>query len=218
MNVCISPKRRSCAPRMMLAALVAAGLQVLACLPSFAQAALPAARWDSKPDGRAWTQMTLNSLGQHGAGLLGMVPSDIGSFCPAYSAADQDKRMAFWVGLISALAKWESNYKPETKFTEPNIFDAQGNRVVSRGLLQISIESGRGYGCIIPQAEALHDPVVNLACTVRIMNRLITRDGLIGSTASPWKGAAAYWSPFRKADRRRDIRDWTKQQAYCRQL
>jgi len=216
MNVSARPHRRRWTP-LMFAALFVIGMQIMACLPALAQpAGPPAARWDSKPDGRAWTQMTLESLGQHGMGLVSMVPSDIGNYCPAYQTADQSKRMAFWVGLISALAKFESSYKPEAKFTEPNIFDAQGNRVVSRGLLQISIESGRGYGCVIPTAEALHEPVVNLACTVRIMNRLITRDGLIGSTADPWKGAAAYWSPFRKQARRQDIQNWTKRQAYCR--
>ena len=204
------------ARQLIFAALVVAGALALASVPVLAQGALPAARWDHKTDGRVWTQMTLDAIGQHGMGMVATVPVDIANYCPTYPVADATKRMAFWMGLISALAKWESNYKPETTFTEPDIVDAQGNRVVSRGLLQISVESGRSYGCVIPTAEALHEPVVNLACAVRIMNRWIVEDGRINNSARPWRGAARYWSPFRKPARRQDLQAWTKQQAYCR--
>lgn len=200
--------------RAALALAAIAGMQLLSA-PAQSQSALPAASWDHKADGKAWTQMTLDAIGQHGMGMVNIVPSDIAAYCPAYANADQTRRAAFWMGLLSRLSKWESNYKPEERYTEA-FPDAHGNRVVSRGLLQISIESGRGYGCVIPQAEALHEPVVNLACGVRIMNRLVTRDGLISNTSPDWLGAARYWSPFRKQARRTDLQNWTKVQAYCR--
>jgi hypothetical protein len=117
---------------------------------------------------------------------------------------------------MSALTRFESNFDPSVEFTEPNIFNAQGNRVISRGLLQISRESANGYGCGIANEQQLHDPATNLACAVRIMNRLVPRDDVIGSTASPWRGMAAYWSPFRRPDRRTDMQQWTSAQTYCR--
>ncbi len=177
---------------------------------------LPPARWDSRPAGSEWTRLALSGIDAHGQGLLAAVPSDIGLYCPRYAQASQADRRAFWVGLMSALARFESNFDPSVTFTEPNIIDAQGNRVISRGLLQVSRESANGYGCAIADEQQLHNPATNLACAARIMNRLVTRDGVVGSTASPWKGMAAYWSPFRRADRRAEMQQWTSVQAYCR--
>lgn len=217
---------------MNAAAVVFAGLIVSSCMNVFGKpagsgggtdvatdpppvaVAVPA-RWDDKADGAKWTAFTMAALNAHGSALVAATPSDIALYCPKYPSAGAEGRKAFWIGLLSALTKWESSYDPSTSFVEPNVFDANGNRVTSRGLLQISIESGRGYGCAIANDQALHDPQVNLTCAVRIFNRLVVRDGIIGSDAQPWKGAAAYWSPFRNQSKRKDIRDWTKAQSYC---
>jgi hypothetical protein len=181
-----------------------------------AQAPVVTARWDDKHDGRNWTELTWASLQDHGNDLIDTMPADILSYCPGYLKADRNRRAAFWVGLISALAKWESDYKPGTSFTEPNIVDQAGRRVVSRGLLQISMESANSYACAIVNEQDLHNPNVNLSCAVRIMNRLVARDGQIASTTAPWHGAAAYWSPFRRSKHKADLQAWTSQQAYCR--
>lgn len=173
------------------------------------------ARWDGNPQGPTWTQLTMNALQQNGSVLLQFTPADIASYCPGYSAASTSHRAAFWTGLISALARYESNYKPATQFQE-SFLDRNGRRVISRGLLQLSIESANGYGCKIPTAEELHDPAVNLSCTVRIMSRLVTRDGVVANSGAPWRGAAAYWSPFRDPQKKQALQSWTKEQPYCR--
>lgn len=178
--------------------------------------ALPVAQWDSRPAGRDWTRFALGGVDSLAQALLATVPSDVGAYCPRYAQANPADRRAFWVGLMSALARFESDFDPSVEFTEPNIFDVQGNRVVSRGLLQISRESANGYGCGITNELQLHDPATNLTCAVRIMNRLVARDGVIASTASPWRGMAAYWRPFRGPDRRAAIQQWTSAQTYCR--
>lgn len=177
---------------------------------------LPTARWDSQPAGREWTRLALAGIETDGQGLIATQPTDVAAYCPSYTQADSADRRAFWVGLMSALTRFESNFKPDETFTEPNIVDRQGNRVISRGLLQISQESANGYGCQITDAQQLHDPATNLSCAARIMNRLVTRDGVIGSTSGPWKGMAAYWSPFRRADRRAEMQQWISGQSYCR--
>lgn len=173
------------------------------------------ARWDNLSNGAAWTGFAMEALDRFGGALVSSVPSDIESYCPAYPSMPPARRKAFWVGLMSALTKWESSYDPDTKFVEPDVVDAQGRNVTSRGLLQISIESGRGYGCTIENEQQLHDPKVNLTCAVRILNRLVPRAGVVASNSAPWKGAAAYWSPFRRADRRADMRNWTKSLQIC---
>lgn len=177
---------------------------------------MPAARWDSRPAGREWTRLALAGIDENGQGLLATQPADVAAYCPGYAQADAADRRAFWVGLMSALTRFESDFNPDVTFTEPDIIDQQGNKVISRGLLQISQESANGYGCRITDAQQLHDPATNLSCAARIMNRLVTRDGVIGSTSGPWKGMAAYWSPFRHAGRRAEMRQWTSGQSYCR--
>lgn len=180
-----------------------------------AQTSPPPARWDGKPGSARWTADTLAAVADHGWMLVNSVPDDIAAYCPSYPRADQQQRAAFWMGLLSALTPHESNYNPRTTYTE-RFNDNQGRPVISRGLLQISIESANGYGCGITDAQQLHDPQVNLSCGVRIIQRLVTRHGVIASTAEPWRGAAAYWSPFRKPAKRADIAGWTKRQPYCR--
>src|SRR5829696_2457230 len=93
---------------------------------------------------------------------------------------------------------------------------AEGNWVISRGLLQISKESGNGYGCGIVNEMVLHDPATNIACGVRIMARWIGQDGYIARRQNgKWRGLARYWSPFRKDNHKAQMAAWTRQQPYC---
>ena len=159
--------------------------QTTAPVPSTPTAAVPAARWDGRPNGFAWTRDSLAALETVGQGLVATVPSDIAAYCPAYGTASPENRRAFWVGLVSALARHESDFRPELSYQE-NFPDAQGRPVISRGLLQVSQESANGYSCGISDPQQLHEPRTNLTCGIRIANRLVTRDGMIGSTGAPW--------------------------------
>ena len=175
------------------------------------------ARWGSAPPRDAWTQMALAAVDQVGSELWapGFIPSDIQAYCPAYANKAVGDRKLFWVGLISSLAKFESNFDPAVTYQE-SFNDAQGRPVISRGLLQISMESANGYGCGITQATQLHDPRTNLSCGVRIMNRQVPRHRVIAAQRQGrWLGAASYWSPFRREDRRADLASWVARQPYC---
>ena len=156
------------------------------------------AAWARKnPDGR-WTAAAEAAVAA--SGLAGVVPTDIERFCPGYAGADVAGRRQFWVGLLSAVARPESNFKPETKYEE-SFADAQGHRVVSRGLLQISIESAnqRKYGCGIARAEDLHDPATNLACGVKILDAWVQSDRAIANYgAGAPRGGGRYWSTLRE--------------------
>jgi hypothetical protein len=131
--------------------------------------------------------------------LVKLSPKDILTFCPAYFGLDADKRVHFWVGLLSAMAKPESGFKPETKYSEPDIVDAKNQNVVSRGLLQVSMESAnqKVYSCNIKSAEDLHKVDINLNCSARIMQYWVEKDSLIAAASKPAVGASRYWSVLR---------------------
>ncbi|NQZ01269.1 MAG: hypothetical protein HRT45_11440 [Bdellovibrionales bacterium] len=158
--------------------------------------------WHSQhPSSDEWTLLMLESLEEFGQLLIDKRPQDITRFCPEYDSLNAKGRVWFWVYLFSVMARYESAFDPETFFREP-FNDRFGNRVESRGLLQISVESGRGYRCDIPQEEDLHDPAVNLECGVRIMERWIGRDSVLsGQQGSSWRGGARYWAVLRGGSR-----------------
>jgi hypothetical protein len=176
----------------------------------------PPADWDRKPDGPEWTRFAHTAISELGSELLASNPRDVGDYCPSYHRLNQDQRRAFWVYLLSRLARFESNQDPGVRYTE-SFDDSRGNPVISRGLLQISMESANGYGCGIEDAMELHDPETNIRCGVRILNRWVAeRDGVIAArTDGGWRGAARYWSPFRNDTKRSQIASATAAQGYC---
>jgi hypothetical protein len=156
-------------------------------------------KWSEVADSAEWDISLRKALDKHGKVLMNSIPADIDRFSKNYKNLDYFERMNFWAYLISMMAKKESNWKPETSYVE-SFNDSQGNKVVSRGLLQISIESARGYDCPLERAEDLHDPELNLICTVLIMSRWVERDKVISKqdSSGKWLGGARYWSVLRK--------------------
>lgn len=169
-------------------------------MPGFSSAA----QWDSHPQGSAWTEATVAALRTDGADLISSVPGDVGTYCPAYAQASPEKRQAFWVGLVSGMAKYESGWNPL----------ATGGGGKFLGLMQISDDTAAQNGCA--RGEGLLDGRANLSCAVRIMSRQVADDGAIfeGGTGG-WRGIARDWLPFRKKDVREDLAAWTSKQAYC---
>jgi uncharacterized protein YraI len=173
--------------------------------------------WDGKhPDAANWTRYTAEAIATYGSGLTGSVPSDVTSFCPSYPKLSKAERTQFWTGLIAGMAKFESNYNPQTKYTE-SFTDSSGSNVVSRGLLQLSYESAKAYGCSISSGAELHDARTNLTCTVRILNKWIGGDGVVtDSEGSKWLGGARYWSVLRKSSTLNPIISITSNLSVCR--
>ena len=182
---------------------------------------LPVARWDRHDDGKTWTRYTATALNNYGQGLISSAPKDVAQYCPSYAGLQPQQRRAFWIHLISALSKYESNFDPSVKFDEttvdPKMITVSGQPIISRGLLQISKESANGYGCKINEASQLHDANTNLSCAVRILDRWITRDGVIsGQVDAGWRGAARYFSPFRDDNKRQAMQTLSQNLSFCR--
>jgi len=164
--------------------------------------AVPAMRWEHRPESDQWTKATIAALRSHGAALPALTPRDIQTWCPAYPNASQSQREAFWVGLLSTLAKHESTWNPR----------AVGGGGRWFGLVQISPATARGYGCQARSGESLKDGVSNLSCAVRIAAVTVPRDGVVSRGG---RGFAADWAPFNESRKRADMIAWTRSQSYC---
>lgn len=175
--------------------------------------------WESKvSDGKAWTSHVSAEIDRLGHNLVDVVPEDANLFCPKFSRLSDAQRKQYWIHMISSMVRFESNFKPATKYTE-GFNDSKGNPVISRGLLQISIESANSYGCGFKNAEELHDPLKNLSCGVRILDRWVGRDGRIaGKVSGSWRGGARYWAVLRAADKNsyNSIVSWSQNLSICK--
>ncbi|KHD89038.1 MAG: hypothetical protein OM95_06210 [Bdellovibrio sp. ArHS] len=175
--------------------------------------------WESKVSaGREWTAHVNNELDRLGQDMLDVIPADASTFCPNYKNLAYAQRKQYWTHLMSSMVKFESNFNTNTSYTE-SFNDSQGRRVVSRGLLQISIESGNAYGCAFKSSKDLHDPLQNLSCGIRILNRWVGRDGRIaGKVSNNWRGGARYWSVLRAGDKTsyNSIVSWSKNLSICK--
>lgn len=166
---------------------------------------IPDARWDFRGDSDSWTRAALSALRSHGSRLEDTVPRDIENWCPAYEENPPHMRRAFWVGMMSALAKHESTYRPA----------AVGGGNLWFGLLQIYPDTARRYGCRATTGEALKDPEDNLSCAIRIMNVTVPRDNAIAVRDSRWRGVAADWGPMTRPSKIAEMSAWTRRQDYC---
>lgn len=169
------------------------------------EANVPNTRWTHQPDHLLWNRSALSALKSHGKPLVDMVPRDIQTWCPHYPDANDADRRAFWLGFMSALAKFESTYKPA----------AVGGGGKWYGLLQILPATARGYKCNVGTGEALKNGAANLSCAVRIMAFTVPRDGVVHAKDKRWRGVSADWGPMRSPSKRADIAGWLNRQPYC---
>ena len=135
------------------------------------------------------------------------VPRDVRRFCPRfYSMQELDKR-AFWAYFFQALAGAEAGLKPRARVrhTEPAVAvtdGVTGRAVRSEGLLQLTYEDQRRYGCdfdwasdrrLKPNAagKTILQPKNNLECGVKILvNQIIDEH-------KPLLSRTGYWSTLR---------------------
>lgn len=175
------------------------------------------AAWSEKNRDGSWTKMTEQAVAR--SPLVKLVPADVQNFCPRYASLPYQQRGQFWVALFSAMAKPESNFKPQS-FYQEKFKDGKGRRVISRGLLQISHESANQprYACDVKQPHNLHDPKVNLSCGVKIMSKWVQTDGVISQPrwSKDPKGGARYWSTLRpQRGKVQQIANFTRQLPFC---
>lgn len=161
--------------------------------------------WDTEAERKAWSAELLKSIRAHKADL------DLGNpdaFIPGYVKLSPDQQVTFWAELIISMAKHESNWNPQTKYLEPAPLN-----IYSVGLLQLSYEDQPAYKLepLDKEKKSLEDPLVNLRCGVKIMARLVSKDGVVASgTKKQSRGAARYWSVLRTGAKLDQIKARTK--------
>jgi len=163
----------------------------------------PPMQWDHHPEGEEWTESTLVAISTKDPLLSDRVPADIDTWCPGYEAADLEERRAFWAGLLSAVAKYESTWNP--------IASGGGGRWI--GLMQISPRTAANYGCEATSAGELKDGEANLECAVEIMSEQVAKDGLVAGGGN--RGIGRDWAPLRSIEKRSAMAAWTREQPYC---
>lgn len=126
-------------------------------------------------------------------GLDKIAITDGRSFCP------NGMHMRNWVHLLGAVARYESNFKPDLQYTEA-FKGSDGKNVISRGLFQISFSSTQQarYGCKWSKQTDLHDPIRNIQCSAKVARALVTENKQVTNhTGTAYRGMARYWSVMR---------------------
>lgn len=165
----------------------------------------PAMAWDHRPEADQWTVSTMSAVAAEDDALASLVPEDIATWCPGYERASMGERRAFWSGLLSAVARYESSWNPKAS--------GGGGRYI--GVMQISPRSAANYGCDADTASELKDGAANLECAVEMVAYHVERDGVVAGHGT--QGVGRDWMPLRDAGKRTAIAEWTRSQAYCQQ-
>jgi hypothetical protein len=136
--------------------------------------------------------------------LSSRVPRDVRKFCPNfYGMSETDKRV-FWAYFFQALAGAEAGLNPTTNVRHPQMAKVDrvtGQPVHSEGLLQLTFEDQKVYGCDfdwdadrkLPKndpARTILQPKNNLQCGIKILNTQII------DHHKPLLTKTSYWSPL----------------------
>lgn len=159
--------------------------------------------WDPQ-----WDAVVERSL--PAAMLSSRVPRDVRRFCPRFYQMDVADKREFWAYFFQALAGAEAglNATANVRHTEPEVSvrdGVTGRLVRSEGLLQLTYEDEKRYGCDFnwqkDKTLSLHDsqktilqPVLNLQCGIRILDRQIIQ------AHKPILSSTSYWSTLRPAN------------------
>lgn len=159
--------------------------------------------WDHRPEAAEWTERAMSAVAAQDSALAASVPADIDTWCPGYENASMTERRAFWSGLMSAVARYESSWNPTAA--------GGGGRYI--GIMQISPASARHHGCTADTAGELKDGGANLECAADMIATGVAADGMVAGGGR--QGAGRDWMPFRNAEKRAAMAAWTRAQPYC---
>ena len=135
------------------------------------------------------------------------VPRDVRRFCPEFYRMTALNKRAFWAYFFQALAGAEAGLRPTARVLQTKPAVAVIDRVTKRdvrsqGLLQLTYEDARRYGCDFDwckdrklsaddPAKTILRPKNNLECGVKILKHQII------DQRKPLFSRSAYWSTLR---------------------
>lgn len=148
-------------------------------------------RWDSPEK----TKVLVRSI-QDAKFLMTVKPKDWQEYTDKWPENTREL-IQFWGNILVEISYYESKWDGSKSYKEA-FRNSQGERIYSRGLFQLSRESGRGYGCSFFEEADLHKDHLNISCAVVILDRWVGRDKVIdGGYSGNWKGGARYWAVLR---------------------
>ena len=131
----------------------------------------------------------------------------VAQFCPSFGTISEADRRAFWAYFFQALAGAEAGLQAtaDVQHTEPQVavMDGVSHRMVrAQGLLQLTYEDSRRYGCDFNWKADKHlpprdprktilQPENNLLCGVSIL------DNQLVDQKKPLMSVSSYWSTLR---------------------
>ncbi len=135
-------------------------------------------------------------------------------FCPRFRSMSEPDRRAFWAYFFQALSGAEAGLKPtsDVRHTEPQVAvtDRVSHRMVrSEGLLQLTYEDSKRYGCDFDWDADRHleehdpnktilQPENNLLCGVNILeNQLVVHRKPLITKSSYWSTLRPDWPGYR---------------------
>jgi hypothetical protein len=146
---------------------------------------------------------------------------DVRRLCPRFDTISEVDKRAFWAYFFQALAAAEAGLKPTTnvRHTEASVAvkdQVTGQTVHQEGLLQLTYEDSKRYGCdfhwesdrrLPPKdpARSILQPKNNLECGIRIL------DNQLFTLHKPLLSGSSYWSTLRPGTA--SYRVWSKQMA-----
>ncbi len=129
------------------------------------------------------------------------------SYCPRFGQEAEADRRAFWAYVFQALAGAEAGLNPATDVRHGGASAARKDEVSGRstrqeGLLQLTYEDSKRYGCdfdwerdkslgVKDAAKTILQPKNNLGCGVKIMEKQIIEQ------KKPLLVKSSYWSTLR---------------------
>jgi hypothetical protein len=152
--------------------------------------------------GPSWSQFAAQIILTEAPDLM-KGTADVQSFCPSYFHLTTDEKVNFWVYLVSAVVKYESGFEPTSRLREIGLGTDGVTHlpVYSEGLLQLSYQDQQGYPfcnefdwahdeVLSPTdpRKTILDPIKNLRCGIRILNKVVGRHNLIAFDSGH------YWS------------------------
>jgi hypothetical protein len=162
--------------------------------------------WEGKTkDGVLWSSFVYQIIGNSAAAQFLPGAADVADFCPAYASASNPEKVNFWGFLVSAVAKYESAFKPTDRYMEGGLGTDPITKlpVYSEGLLQLSYQDIQPYPfCEFNWAadrllapndpkKTILDPFKNLECGIKILANQIEKKGKIALSSG------VYWSTLK---------------------
>ncbi len=187
--------------------------------------------WENNvKDSVLWSLMVFRLIQTEQPALLQTKVTDIATFCPRYDSLDQVQKINFWGQLIAAIAKFESGWKPVTRYVETTMGNdaITGEQIVSEGLLQLSYQDAKYTSAFckfdwsvdkflnlknpMDARKTIFDPYKNLRCGLAILAKQIKNKKAIAVDSG------AYWSVIKignKNSKIEKISAITKSLSFC---